>query len=66
MNESIETQVTAIRIACTQLTAPRLKALQDSVEFARRVPAACAEAAAREMENHLRVLRYLQRLRASA
>ena len=40
MNEMIETQVIAIRIACGQMTAPHLKALQDSVERACRVPAA--------------------------
>ena len=40
MNELIETQVIAIRIACRQMTTPHLKALQDSVEHACRVPAA--------------------------
>ena len=40
MNELIETQVIAIRIACRQMTTPHLKALQDSVEQACRVPAA--------------------------
>ena len=38
MNELIETQVIAIRIACGQLTSQQLKALQDSVERACRVP----------------------------
>jgi DNA-binding FadR family transcriptional regulator len=38
VNESIETQVIAIRIACGQLTSQQLKALQDSVERACRVP----------------------------
>jgi hypothetical protein len=36
----IETQVIAIRIACGQMTTPHLKAWQDSVEQACRVPAA--------------------------
>lgn len=40
VNELIETQVIAIRIACGQMTAPHLKALQDSFEQACRVPAA--------------------------
>lgn len=40
MNELIETQVIAIRIACGQMTTPHLKALRDSVEQACRVPAA--------------------------
>ncbi len=40
VNESIETQMIAIRIACGQMTAPHIKALQDSVEQACRVPAA--------------------------
>jgi len=39
VNEPIGAQVIAIRIACEQLTAQHLKALQDSVERACRVPA---------------------------
>ena len=42
MNELIETQVIAIRIACGQMTTTHLKALQDSVDQACRVPAAFA------------------------